>query len=261
MVLTCNVNLSGAEFNSRFCSSETYWKLTTETGYRDGLNIDDEIGITFANYTKIPMHYKFGHTHIRKVNIPYDATITIFDDEFKTNKIILSEGQLITDNNDLCADILAYTIHVSPSYFIEQNSFQKIFYDSIVYKLYVSAASFLTTMETTDDLYKKILTKKGYMLALIKTPNLDLCKIAVTQDGNALKFVPDYLLTKEICVTAIKQNPLALQYVGAILQTTELCELAVKLDGNALKYVVTQTPQIRKIAVQQNSTAFKYIKL
>src|SRR3989339_2108397 len=57
------------------------------------------------------------------------------------------------------------------------------------------------------------------------------CKIAVQQNGNALKYVKKQ--TEEICKMAVQQNGYALQYVKE--QTEEICKLAVQQNGYALE--------------------------
>jgi hypothetical protein len=75
----------------------------------------------------------------------------------------------------------------------------------------------------------------------------ELCKLAVRQNWNLLKYVK--VQTKEICKLAIRQNIQALQYVKE--QTEEICKLAVQQNGNALKFVKIQSDEICKLAVQQ----------
>jgi hypothetical protein len=56
---------------------------------------------------------------------------------------------------------------------------------------------------------------------------LELCKIAVSRDGRAIQHVPKELRTPELCKIAVSQNMLALEYVPDELLTPELCKIAV----------------------------------
>lgn len=62
---------------------------------------------------------------------------------------------------------------------------------------------------------------------------LELCMIAVKQDGIAISFVKEQ--TPELCMEAVKQNEHALQYVKN--QTIDLCLQAVKQNSDSLQYV------------------------
>ena len=78
--------------------------------------------------------------------------------------------------------------------------------------------------------------------------NLEFCKLAVQQNGYALKYVNGQ--TEEICKLAVQQKGYALCYVKE--RTDEICKLAVQQNGLALHYVKEQTEEICKLAVQQN---------
>ena len=94
---------------------------------------------------------------------------------------------------------------------------------------------------------------------------LELCKLAVTQNGDALEFVPKELRTLDICKLAVHD------YVDAINdvpfesfthdEQLELCKLAISIDGNSLGYVPKElrTLDICKLAVTKNESALYYV--
>lgn len=58
------------------------------------------------------------------------------------------------------------------------------------------------------------LNKTNVKKILVKTIRTkELCELAVTQNGNALQYVPKELRTQELCEIAVEQNGLTLKYV------------------------------------------------
>ena len=102
--------------------------------------------------------------------------------------------------------------------------------------------------------------------------NLEFCKLAVQQNGFALKYISEEKQTEEICSTlfeckleasllsklAVQQNGYALQFVKK--QTEEICKLAVQQNAYALQFVKDQTEEICKLAVQKNGHLLQYVK-
>jgi hypothetical protein len=67
----------------------------------------------------------------------------------------------------------------------------------------------------------------------------DLCKIAFTNNGLALKHVPIYIKSpgfKELYKIALTNNGLALEYVPFLQRTFELCEIAYNNNNNAIDF-------------------------
>ena len=94
---------------------------------------------------------------------------------------------------------------------------------------------------------------------------LELCKLAVTQNGDALEFVPKELRTLDICKLAVHDYVDALNDVPFETFThdeqLELCKLAVTQKGNSLGYVPKElrTLEICKLAVTKNEYALVYV--
>jgi hypothetical protein len=101
-----------------------------------------------------------------------------------------------------------------------------------------------------------IVTKQYYISDWNMWSNGDYCLAAVSQYGDALKYVKKQ--TPEICLAAVSQYGDALQYVKK--QTPEICLAAVSKNGYALRYVKEQTPEICLAAVSQYGDALKYVK-
>lgn len=90
---------------------------------------------------------------------------------------------------------------------------------------------------------------------------LELCKLAVRQDGCALRHVPDDMLTPELCELAVRQNPLALQHVPEDMRTLGLCMLALRRDGWTLAYVPIdmRTRELCELAVSKEAVALQHV--
>jgi Domain of unknown function (DUF4116) len=126
---------------------------------------------------------------------------------------------------------------------------------------------FMDNMDTTVD--KKIIMERwnefqslfywaieqnGMTLQHVPEITLDLCRLAVEQNGLALEYVYINNKTPELCRLAVEQNGRALHHVPENYWTPKLCRIAVEQDGRALGYVPVnkRTPELYSIAVQQN---------
>jgi len=113
------------------------------------------------------------------------------------------------------------------------------------------------------DVYLNSVTNNGFALKHVpeamKTP--ELCKIAVTKDGFALQYVPEAMKTPELCEIAVTEDGSALEYVPEATKTPELCKIAVTNNGFALKHVpeAMKTPELCKIAVTKNGYVLEYV--
>ena len=91
--------------------------------------------------------------------------------------------------------------------------------------------------------------------------NKELCKLSVSNNGNALEFVKPEFMSYEICKLAVQQSGYALQYVPSEFISYEICKLAVQRDGYALKYVPPglMNEEICKLAFQENGYTLRYV--
>ena len=105
-------------------------------------------------------------------------------------------------------------------------------------------------------LCKLAMKQNGWALQFVRQQTEEICKLAVKQEGRALKYVKEQ--TEELCKLAVEQDGLALCYVKN--QTEEICKLAVQQDGYALQYVKEQTEELCKLAVQRDRWALRFVK-
>ena len=103
----------------------------------------------------------------------------------------------------------------------------------------VDAMQFATTFRTSRPLMREALTIDGLALQFGFQSDVEMCMIAVANNGLALEFVADPLrrMRNDITLRAVQQNGLALQY--ALEPTTGVKEVvfaAVRQNGNALQY-------------------------
>jgi hypothetical protein len=213
--------ITGEEFNERY-KDHKFVKLTTKIeNYNDlqfqtGLNINpfenSNGGIYFTDYNKFMQWLDYDINYgqfwwIREVRIPDDAQVYVGSDNFKADKIILAERQLM-DWSD-------------------------------------------------DDFCKLAVQQEGCALRLVTNQTEEICKLAVQRHTAAILWVKDQ--TDEICKLVVQQDGDDLLYIK--IQTEEICKLAVQQNGNALRYVKIQTDEICKLAVQQNGNALRYVKI
>ena len=117
--------------------------------------------------------------------------------------------------------------------------------------------------EQKHEVVRNLVEKDGDALkdvpdALI-TP--ELCKIAVSNNGRALYWTPEEFKTPDICKLAVSNNGQALCNVPDALITPELCKIAVNNNGRALKDVPDKfkTLELCKLAVSTNGVALIYV--
>lgn len=91
--------------------------------------------------------------------------------------------------------------------------------------------------------------------------SLELCRIAVTTDGQQLKHVPIILRTPEICSLALKRDPWALHFVPECNLTMDMCLDVVSRDGRVLKEIPEhrRAPEICQAAVRHFGSALRYV--
>jgi len=108
------------------------------------------------------------------------------------------------------------------------------------------------------------MTKKQY---------LEICRIAIVNNGNALKYVKsDNMSDKqylEICKLAVQKDGNALYFVPKLYKTFEMYKLAVQNTGIVLCHIINSrryneiTPEeyleINKLAVENNGCALEYV--
>lgn len=68
----------------------------------------------------------------------------------------------------------------------------------------------------------------------------ELCEIAVSRNGEALRDVPDTMRTAALCGVAVREYGPALEYVPMQHRTKELCYAAVAEFGMALAFVPSE---------------------
>ncbi len=87
------------------------------------------------------------------------------------------------------------------------------------------------------------------------------CRIAVEEDGMALKYVPNEFKTYKICRLAVMENGYAIEFVPSEHRTNELYKISLKQEGMALEYVYDEhkNDELYKIAVKQTGYAIQYV--
>lgn len=96
----------------------------------------------------------------------------------------------------------------------------------------------------------------------------EMLLLVCSNDGNALKHASKKLITPELCEIALKENGLALQFVpDKIISTAgtewveDICKIAVPKDGLALQYVPDdkKTKEIVTAAIGNDGRALQYV--
>ncbi|MEF9991968.1 MAG: DUF4116 domain-containing protein [Romboutsia sp.] len=107
--------------------------------------------------------------------------------------------------------------------------------------------------------YIDLVSRDGLLLEHIKNQTLEICTIAVKQNGLSIKYVNPIYKNKMIEILAVKQNGLALEYIEKENQTDIICLEAVRQNGLAIRYVQNQKNEVIKVALNENWLSFHYI--
>ena len=226
-------NLFGHTFNEIYKGINFYKFLHNDSNqYNIGLNVGtdtishnedtndefDDKGFYFCEEAKNHIFWNYYGTKVASVKIPDDAIVSIEDNRFKSNKIIIEEITNFTD--------------------IDDN-----FWINIVLNDYRALQHI---KKQTNEIIELAIQQNGLALEYVINQTDEICSLAVKKNGRALQYVKNQ--TNEICILAIKQNGWALQYVET--QTEEICSLAVKQTIYALDYVNDQqTKELCKLVV------------
>lgn len=115
----------------------------------------------------------------------------------------------------------------------------------------------------SEELYKLAIQNdvQSYRYTISHLQTLELSNLAVKTDGLLLKYV-NSMYFDQVMTIAVKQNGLAIQYICNELLTSRICEIAVKQNGLAIQYICDKllTFKICEIAVKSNNDAMKFIK-
>lgn len=77
----------------------------------------------------------------------------------------------------------------------------------------------------------------------------NLRKIAITNNWNVFKFIPEEERTEELCGIAIQSDCKNLQYIPANLQTIEMCEDAISRMAGCIQWVANKTEYLCKLSL------------
>ena len=104
------------------------------------------------------------------------------------------------------------------------------------------------------------------MLKYIKNQTKNICKAAVIQNENALRFVSTKQISEEIFeeifeIIVAQDGWNALEYVPVEKRSDKICKIAVTQNGYALNFVPIEkrSKKICKIAVTQNGYALRFV--
>ena len=95
-----------------------------------------------------------------------------------------------------------------------------------------------------------------------KLRTIDICKAAVSEDPDALKYAPqDKTWSRELCQAAVQQRGSTLEFVPPEWKDEQLCLTAVEKHGDALMWVPPElkTVDICRAALSDDPAAFEHV--
>ena len=142
----------------------------------------------------------------------------------------------------------------------DKDYYHNMYCDFLKYK--PSTLKYLPVCMTSEKSIKCVVSSDGTNLKYFSRSDInELSKLAVLQNGLALKFVPNKLRDLNLCITAVKQNGLSLEFVPKNLVTLELCHSAVANKGSSLEFVPKKyfSNQLFMKALDNDPWALRYI--
>lgn len=103
----------------------------------------------------------------------------------------------------------------------------------------------------------RLLNENGMSLFYVRIKTDLYVKTAIQQNGMAIQYVPNSLMTAENKRLAIKQNPDSLRWIKE--QTESLCDYAIYLKPMALRWCLMQTPMLVETALKGDPKAIQWV--
>ena len=188
------------------------------------------------------------------------------------DKLINKKREIINEIQNLIqlkTDIQKNILDLKPEQrkiFLSDEKFKifKTFNNNTKEKLIESNRSLLNDIKIFEKhLYNNYIINepKTFILIPKKYMTDEIIKLAVQNNGEALRYVPEKYMTYEIIELAVQNNGEALKHVPEKYMTDEIIKLAVQNNGLALEYVPEKymTEEIIKLAVQNNEEAFMFV--
>jgi len=109
--------------------------------------------------------------------------------------------------------------------------------------------------------WEKYVTRDGLSLKNCPHQTMELCKMAIDQNPDAIQYINESIFTKkqliELQLMGIVKNPTVIKHI--INPNKEQIETALKQDGMTIKYIFIPTYEHCKLAVNQNKNAWENI--
>ena len=113
-----------------------------------------------------------------------------------------------------------------------------------------------------DDIVEK-LKKDGLFLRQIpkKDQTIEMCKAAISQNPDALKYASRKCIDADICIAAVQKDGNVFRYVPEQFITIEMCLLAVQANADLLNNVPAEwrTKEICLLAVTKKAETLSYV--
>ncbi len=113
----------------------------------------------------------------------------------------------------------------------------------------------------SQEIQEKMVLKDGINLKYIASSPLDICKLAVENNVDAIINInPKWFHYTEVYKIAIEKDPLSIKYIkDNHVDYEELCILAVKKNPHSLEHIRNKLPTITSVAIEKNYNVLKYI--
>jgi len=247
---TDQIEIIGKQFNELNTNTKFYKFMYDDLKhynfeYKIGLNINTEQfdpstsgkGLYFCCESQCHLYWHLYGTKLASVQIPDDARVHVGQNDFKTDRLIITD---IVDFYDVADSFWINNIILNNGYALQ----------------FIKDPTNLTT-EICGLAVKENPTTLRYVPINLMTE--EICVSAVERDGLTLEYTK-HLMTYEMCLIAVKQNSLALIHVKKQFITTDIYELTLRDDGLLLQFITEQTEDLCKMAITQNGLALQYVK-
>jgi hypothetical protein len=105
----------------------------------------------------------------------------------------------------------------------------------------------------------KFIIRDPFHIRFIDNPSEKLCKLAVQQDGNAIKYIPKRQRNEEVCKLALQRNGDVIHYIHEHQRSEDVCKLAVQQHPYLIRYIHNPSEEVCKLAIQIDPFAIQYI--
>lgn len=241
--------------NKKVNTSKTFSGIEFKKKYKIDLYVIENVDDKYIIGPKSEINYAKTCFEI-SINVPDDASISIHNNLFITNKINIENKRDWTTDSTSCTKILSENGMALQQINIDQSLTNSAVYETALLENGL-AIQFVPKEKQSFDLQMIAVMNNILSLEHIYKQSREVVMYCINKSVTSeyFKYVKNQM---EYAYEAIQKNPFVLQHI--INPTNDMCEQACKLDGRCLQFIPKhlQTEKQQMFAVTQAGWSLEY---